>query len=121
MTMLFPLGAWCPSHSTNTRSVPLTLTVRACPDWRHTFGQRYLAISLIIAQSALRCSLFALADSLSKFFFGGLCGSGVGGRLAFANCDCASVVEGAGELFPAGSFLSNDWYRHGLPDVNMRS
>lgn len=35
----------------------------------HTFGQRYLAISLMIAQSAFLCSLFASVASLRRSFF----------------------------------------------------
>lgn len=35
----------------------------------HTFGQRYLAISFMIAQSAFLCSLFASVVSLRRSFF----------------------------------------------------
>lgn len=80
-----------------------------------TFGQRYLAISLIIAQSAFLCSWVALVDSLSKSFF------------ATPSLDWAalpSVSEGTAAepgFVAIGSLPSVDWFCNRPYEVNMRS
>lgn len=87
-----------------------------------TFGQRYLAISLIIAQSAFLCSLFALVDSLMKSFFAVLVPSppSLDWSSSFVNwVDVGTAVEPG--LTVDGSFPSVDWFKNRPLVAKMRS
>jgi hypothetical protein len=80
---------------------------------RFTFGQRYFAISLIIAQSAFLCSLFAIVLSLSRSFlvvaaFSGLLGPE---ENAFDDSDDDGLAAGvllSVEVFSSGCFFVED-------------
>lgn len=80
-----------------------------------TFGQRYLAISLIIAQSAFLCSLFATVVSLRRSFF-----AVVAFRESFGGFTLADAGVGMGFAvfdFDAGS-LGTSFLNGPLAEVN---
>lgn len=91
---------------------------------RRTFGQRYFAISRIIAQSAFLCSLFALADSLNSSFFGvslGLLPSAFNAPLALAIGVRAGIEAGDPSFFSLVEvLLSLGLFRRAGAAVNLR-
>lgn len=117
MTVQIQHEASCPSHPTIPSQYFRHLWGNAIGI---TFGQRYLAISLIIAQSAFLCSLFAWVDSLSKSFFAAFApAASLGGWVALPSAN-EGTADGPG-FTAVGSVPSVDWLCNRPQEVNTRS